>query len=98
VSEGIVYLLISICVVVGPWLAMGIMTKAKRRLKWRSIERGFANHFPPIAPQRATSRTQIATKPVTIAGEKCELESAHVGNPVRTLLPADTNADPIQPS
>ena len=97
-SEGIFYLLILVCVVGWPWLAMVIMTKAKRRRKWRSVERGFANHFPPIAPQRppATSRTQIATKPVTIAGQKCELETARVGNPVRALLPPEKNADPIQ--
>jgi hypothetical protein len=89
-SEGITYLVISVCVVGGPWLAMAIMTKSRRHRVRRGIDRVLVNDFPPPAPKRrsATRRTQIASNPpATLAGDKRTRETATIARPVRALLP-----------
>jgi hypothetical protein len=94
-SEGITYLVLSVCVVGGPWLAMAIMTKARRHRIRRGIDRDLANHFPPPAPERrsARRRAQIATKtPAKLAGEKRKRETASITSPVRALLPPGAGA------
>jgi hypothetical protein len=94
-SEGITYLVISVCVVGGPWLAMAIMTKARRNRVRRSIDLDLANDFPPPPPKRrsATRRAQIATQtPAKLAREKRKREPATIASPVRALLPPGAGA------
>jgi hypothetical protein len=89
-SETVVYLVISLCAIGGPWLTMVIMTKAKRSRTKRSIALDFANHFSPDTPQRPRAAVQkkvSRNKPLPMAIEKRDQENARLVNPRRALLP-----------
>jgi hypothetical protein len=75
-AEAIVYLLILVCVVGGPWLTMTILTKPKRR-KGHGTKLSFENYFATAAPRRPVARkpTQAPPeKPAPVADKSPEDE------------------------